>query len=257
VGDAGMTGSLDGRVAIVTGAGQGIGRAIARHLVAEGATVVVAELDPQTGQAAADALGEGAIFFQTDVTRKADVQGMVAATLGAFGRVDILVNNAGVFQRDPTEELDEEIWDRVLDVDLKGTFLCCQAVGRVMIRQRAGRIVNISSINGLVAFPERLAYNCSKAGVVALTRVLASEWAMHNITVNAVAPGYVRTEATDEHIADGWFDEAGILRRTPLGRWIEMDDIARAVAFLASDQAANITGVVLPVDGGWVAYGYL
>ena len=252
-----MTPDLDGRAAIVTGAGQGIGRAIAQRLASEGARVMIAELHQDTGQATAGTLGSRAIFCQTDVTNIASVQRMVDATLAAFSRVDILVNNAGLFQRDPTDQLPEETWDRVLDVDLKGTFLCCQAVGRAMIKQKAGRIINISSINGLLAFPERLAYNCSKAGVIALTKVLASEWARHNITVNTVAPGYVRTEATDEHIAAGWFDQAGILRRTPLGRWIGMDDIAKAVSFLASDQAANITGVVLPVDGGWVAYGYL
>lgn len=250
-------GDLDGKVAIVTGAGQGIGRAIAAHLVAEGARVVVAELNPQAGSAAAEALGDQVVFCRTDVTQAADVQAMLDAVLKAFGRVDILVNNAGLFQRGLTQDMAEETWDRVIDVDLKGTFLCCQAVGRAMIQQRSGRIVNISSINGLVAFPERLAYNCSKAGVIALTKALASEWAAHNITVNTVAPGYVRTEATVEHLANGWFDGDSILRRTPLGRWIEMEDIAQAVCFLASDRAANITGVILPVDGGWVAYGYL
>ena len=252
-----MAQEFEGKVAIVTGAGQGIGQAVTRHFVNEGGRVVLAELNAQVGQAAAEALGSAAVFCRTDVTQGADVQAMVDATIKTFGRVDILVNNAGLFQHDLTAELPEETWDRVLDVDLKGTFLCCQAVGRVMMQQKAGRIVNISSINGLVAFPERLAYNCSKAGVIALTKVLASEWAAHNITVNSVAPGYVLTEATADHLAQGWFDGDSILRRTPLGRWIEMGDIAQAVAFLASDRAANITGVVLPVDGGWVAYGYL
>jgi NAD(P)-dependent dehydrogenase (short-subunit alcohol dehydrogenase family) len=126
-----------------------------------------------------------------------------------------------------------------------------------MMERENGRILNISSINGMVAFPERLAYNCAKAGVDALTKVLASEWAKHNITVNSVAPGYVRTEATEAHLSSNWFDENSILGRTPLGRWIEMTDIAKAVSFLLSDVSCNTTGVVLPVDGGWVAYGYL
>ena len=252
-----MDNDLDGKVAIITGAGQGIGRAIARYFVEGGARVVAAEIDPRTCAAIAQELGEAVLACRTDVSRAGDVRHMVDAALSTFGRVDILVNNAGLFQREPTERLSEETWDRVIDVDLKGTFLCCQAVGRVMIGQKSGCIVNIASINGLVAFPERLAYNCSKAGVIALTKALACEWAAHGVTVNAVAPGYVRTEATDEHLARGWFDAASILRRTPVGRWIGMDDIAEAVCFLASSRAANVTGVVLPVDGGWVAYGYL
>ncbi len=246
----------EGKVAIVTGAGRGIGRAIAQRLSAEGAKIVVADIDETAGEDTAVALND-AVFCRTDVTRVGEVQAMVDTAVSVYGRIDALVNNAGVFQHDQTESLPEATWDHVLAVDLKGTFLCCQAVGRVMIGQGYGRIVNISSINGLVAFPERLAYNCAKAGVDALTRVLACEWAKHNITVNSVAPGYVRTEATDEHLQNSWFDEASILQRTPLGRWIEMDNIARVVSFLLSDGAANMTGTAVPVDGGWVAYGYL
>lgn len=252
-----MAHELAGRVAIVTGAGQGIGRAIAQRLVDEGARVIVADCNPQTGLAAIEALNHNALFCQTDVSQASDVRQLVETALQAFGRIDILVNNAGLFQRGPAETLAEDEWRQVLDVDLTGTFLCCQAVGRVMLKQKGGRIINLASINGVVAFPGRLAYNVSKAGVVALTKALAVEWAAHHITVNAIAPGYVRTEATAEHVAHGWFDETSILQRTPLGRWIEMDDIAQTAVFLASDRAANITGIVLPVDGGWVAYGYV
>jgi NAD(P)-dependent dehydrogenase (short-subunit alcohol dehydrogenase family) len=252
-----MAHELEGRVAIITGAGQGIGRAIAQCFVNEGAQVVVAELNPQTGFAVVEALEQHAMFQQTDVTRAADVHGLVEMVLNAFGRIDILVNNAGLFQHEPTEQLTEEKWNYVIDVDLTGTFRCCQAIGCAMIKQKAGRIINISSINGLVAFPERLAYNVSKAGVIALTKALAVEWAKYNITINTIAPGYVLTEATHEHLAHGWFDETSILQRTPLGHWIKMEDIAQAALFLASDRASNVTGVVLPVDGGWVAYGYL
>ena len=252
-----MARELESKVAIVTGAGQGIGRAIAQCFVNEGAHVIIADYNSQTGLAVVEALGHCTMFYQTDVTRAADVCNLVGMALNAFGRIDILVNDAGLFQREPTEQLTEERWNEVLDVDLTGTFRCCQAVGHTMIKQKSGRIINISSINGLVAFPERLAYNVSKAGVIALTKALAVEWAKHNITINTIAPGYVCTEATAEHLAHGWFDEASILHRTPLGHWIEMDNIAQAAVFLASDRAANITGVVLPVDGGWVAYGYV
>lgn len=252
-----MTGELADKVAIITGAGQGIGRTIAKHFVSEGACVLVAELNAASGEATCRSLGCDTLFCHTDVTQKDAVEAMVETALQAYGKVDILVNNAGVFQHDPTVDLPEETWDQVMDVDLKGTFLCCQAVGRAMIQQKQGRIVNISSINGLVAFPERLAYNCSKAAVIALTKALAVEWAPYNITVNTIAPGYVLTEATEEHLALGWFEPDSIMKRTPLGRWIAMDDIAQAATFLASERAANMTGVVLPVDGGWVSYGYL
>jgi NAD(P)-dependent dehydrogenase (short-subunit alcohol dehydrogenase family) len=253
-----VTTQLVDQVAIVTGAGQGIGRAIARALAAEGARVTLAEQNPQTGCALEDELGrDRAFFFQTDVSRRASVQAMVDATVDRWERLDILVNNAGLFGKHPTETLPEEEWDQVIDTNLKGTFLCSQAAARVMIPQGGGRIISLSSINGLVGFPERLAYNCSKAGIAALTRVLASEWGRYHITVNAIAPGYVRTEAYDEHVALGWYDEDAILRRTPLNQLIPMEEVAQAALYLASPAAAHISGVVMPVDGGWVAYGYL
>jgi NAD(P)-dependent dehydrogenase (short-subunit alcohol dehydrogenase family) len=249
---------LQNQVAIVTGGGQEIGRMIARAFVSEGAKVVIAEINPDTGQKTAEEIGtEYAHFHQTDVREITSIQAMIAATLERWGRLDILVNNAGVFGRHPSETLPEAEWDRVMDTNLKGTFLCSQAVGQLMIQQGSGRIINLSSINGLVGFPERLAYNCSKAGVAALTRVLACEWGKYNITVNAIAPGYVRTEAVDHHIALGWYDEEALVRRTPLGRLIPMEDIAQAAVYLASPAAANVSGTILTVDGGWVAYGYL
>lgn len=249
---------LHTQVAIITGAGQGIGRTIARTFAAEGARVVIAEIDDACGRALEQEIGSAqALFHPTDVRDRTSIEAAVATAEEQWGRIDILVNNAGVFGRAPSESLSEEEWDRVLDTNLKGTFLCAQAVGQRMIRQRSGRIINLSSINGLVGFPERLAYNCSKAAVAALTRVLAIEWGKYGITVNAIAPGYVRTEAVDHHIAMKWYDEESLVRRTPLGRLISMEEIAQAALYLTSPAAASITGEVLVVDGGWIAYGYL
>ncbi|MBZ0317468.1 MAG: SDR family oxidoreductase [Anaerolineae bacterium] len=250
---------LDKKVAVITGAGQGLGLAMAKAFVAEGAKVVIAEYNAEKGKVAAESLGTGnAVFAHTDVRDIQSVARMAETAVNSFGRLDILVNNAGLFGRTKTEDLSEEEWDRMMDTNLKGAFLCSQAVGRVMIKQGGGGcIISMSSINGLVGFPERLAYNCSKAAIDALTRVLASEWGQYNIRVNAIAPGYVRNDVLDEHIASGWFDGAAILKRTPLARFIEEDDIAKAAVYLASPAAYNVSGVVLPVDGGWVAYGYL
>ncbi len=250
---------LEKKVAVITGAGQGLGLAMAKAFVAEGAKVVIAEYNAEKGKAAAESLGAGnAVFVHTDVRDVQSVARMAETAVNSFGRLDILVNNAGLFGRTKTEDLPEEEWDRMMDTNLKGAFLCSQAAGRVMIKQgEGGCIISMSSINGLVGFPERLAYNCSKAAIDALTRVLASEWGQYNIRVNAIAPGYVRNEVLDEHIASGWFDGGAILKRTPLARFIEEDDIAKAAVYLASPAANNISGVVLPVDGGWVAYGYL
>jgi NAD(P)-dependent dehydrogenase (short-subunit alcohol dehydrogenase family) len=253
-----MMSTLQDQVAVITGAGQGIGRVIAQTFADAGARIVVAERDEAAGTDTANAIGEArARFWQTDVREVDSVAAMVQATLRFWGRLDILVNNAGVFGKHPSESLPEAEWDRIMDTNLKGTFLCAQAAARVMIVKHGGRIINLSSINGLVGFPERLAYNCSKAGVAALTRVLACEWGRHNITVNAIAPGYVRTEAVDHHIALGWYDEESLTRRTPLGRLVPMEDVAQAALYLASPAAANVTGSLLVVDGGWTAYGYL
>jgi NAD(P)-dependent dehydrogenase (short-subunit alcohol dehydrogenase family) len=182
---------------------------MARAFAKEGAKIVIAEIDPATGQAVADELGPAQGFFcQTDVRDNATVRAMVAATVERWGRVDVLINNAGVFNRFPSEDLPEEELVRVMDINFKGAVLCSQAVAKVMIPQKSGRIISLSSINGLVGFPERLSYNTSKAAVDAMTRVLAIEWAEYNITVNAIAPGYVRTEAVAHHT--NW---AGTTRR--------------------------------------------
>jgi NAD(P)-dependent dehydrogenase (short-subunit alcohol dehydrogenase family) len=191
-----------------------------------------------------------------DVCSPEQVVAMVEDTVATSGRLDILVNNAGVASVFPAEEMALEEWDRVLEINLRGLFLCCQAGGKQMLAQRSGRIINIASVIGFLGFPQRSAYGASKAGVINLTRVLACEWAAHGVTVNAVSPGYVRTPLLEEDVARGIYDVTDILQRTPSRRLVEVEDVANAVLFLASDAASSITGVNLPVDGGWQAYGY-
>ena len=251
---------LTGKVAIVTGAGSGLGRASGIALAAESATVVATELPDRIDRATEtvreiEASGGQAIAVPLDVTDLAAIQTCVAQVTGELGRIDILVNNAGVNVRRNAFDVSEEDWDAVLDVNLKGVFFMAQAVGRQMRDQSpaGGSIVNMASIMGLVGYFQRAAYCSSKAGVVNLTRVLAVEWAPHNIRVNAVCPTFVDTpltrpmfEAQPEFLED-------ILHRTLLGRLATPEEVAAAVVFLAGPGAAMIHGHALPVDGGWTA----
>jgi NAD(P)-dependent dehydrogenase (short-subunit alcohol dehydrogenase family) len=245
-------------IALVTGAGRGIGRACALRLAAEGAHVALADLDLANVEGVAEevrALGRNALPLRVDVTRAAEVRQMVDRTIAELGRLDILVNNAGVIGPGPSEDLSEEEWDRVVDVDLKAVFLCSQAAARPMLDQGRGKIVSIASIAAWSGFPRRASYSVSKAGVVSLTQVLACEWAQRGIRVNAVGPGYTATEIVKQGAALGVLTVEDVERRTPMGRLADPDEIARAVVFLASDEASYITGQTLFVDGGWTAYG--
>ena len=243
--------TLEGKNAIVTGASRGIGRAIAVVLAQRGARVVV---NYNASAAAAQELvaelkgqGRDAVAVQADVSRLDQAQALVKAATDAFGRLDILVNNAGTTRDMLLAMMKEEDWDIVLATNLKSAFNCCKAALRPMMRQKYGRIVNITSVAGLAGNPGQTNYAASKAGLVGFTKSLAKEVGSRNITVNAVAPGFVPTALTNDLPQE--LKEAAI-KVTPLGRWAAPEEIAYAVVFLASDEAAFITGQVLSVDGG-------
>lgn len=253
-------GELDGRIAIVTGAGRGIGFGIAQQLCAAGAAVIVAEFRPELGQEAAQRLttaGHKAYFHQTDVTKAESVEALALAVKAQHGRIDILVNNAGLAEIGPTETFPPEKWSIQIDVMLNGVFLCTQAVGRVMLEQRKGVILNISSIGGLGGWPMRSAYNSAKAAVISLTENVGCEWARRGVRVVSVAPGVTRTAMLQQMVDEGIASLTQYNNRTPMGRVAEVEEIAKVVQFLVSDRASYITATTVTVDGGWTAWGNL
>ncbi len=244
---------LHDKVAIVTGGGRGIGRAIARRFAAEGARVVIAQRDVQSGEATCAeiaAAGGEARFVPTDVTHRADVEAMVAETLRAYGTADVLVNNAArTGENGPFLEVSPELWEEVIATNLTGVFLCAQAAGRVMARAGGGSIINISSTNGLVAQPRCCAYGAAKGGVEILTRSMAVDLAPYGIRVNVIAPGPIQSRAPDD--VPPHPTEATLLGRAGLPA-----EVAAVAAFLASEESSFITGERIAVDGGLLVNAY-
>lgn len=243
---------LSERVAVVTGGSRGIGRAIAHRLAEAGARVILCARSTDAAEAAAGqirAAGGEAVGLQADVTRDADVRMLVETALSRFGRIDILVNNAGITRDTLLLRMSENDWNDVMEVNLNGVFRCTKAVVRPMVKQRYGRIINITSIAGLVGNPGQTNYAAAKAALLGFTKSLAREVATRGITVNAVAPGYIHTEMT-EALTDA--QREAIRQQIPIGETGQPDDVAYAVRFLASDESRYITGQTLVVDGGLV-----
>jgi len=248
--------SLEGKVAIVTGGGTGIGRGIALEFAKAGADVVVGSRKLVNLEKVAEevrALGRRSLAVQTDISRKADVDNLVQRVMGEFGGIDILVNNAVVFTRTPVIEISEDDWDKTFDINLKGYYLCCQAVGKEMVERRKGSIINVASTAGFRVGPTNSTiYSTAKAGVIMLARGLARELGSYNVRVNTIAPGMVRTEM-NKHL---WSDPERLKQeeaRIPLGRLGEPSDIGSVAVFLASDASRHITGATIVVDGGLLA----
>lgn len=230
------------------------------HLGADGYAVVIADVREPVAQAtAAELAGKGlqTAAVQVDVSDPAACSAMIAQAVERFGRVDALVNSAGISKPGPSLEVAPEDWQRMMNIQLNGTFYSCQAAGRQMVKQGwGGCIVNISSVTAEAAFPERASYCTAKAGVQMLTKVLAIEWAQYKIRVNAVGPSHTETEMTQNLVKQGRYDLATVTRRIPMGRLASVDDIANGVSFMCSDKSSFVTGQTLFVDGGYLAYGY-
>lgn len=246
---------LSGKRILVTGGASGLGRAAASVFVELGAHVMVADMNEAAVALACQEIGCRG-YVAGDVTQEADCDTMVEATVDKLGGLDGVLNSAGVSDQVARAlDLDVDAWQRGLDINLRGSLLVARAAGRVMVAKRAGSIVQISSVNGLGGIPRRHSYAPAKAAVAMLTRTLACEWGEYGVRVNAVAPGYINSPMVSRLAAEGKLDVERLENRTPLARLGEAPEVGRAAAFLLSDSASYVTGAILPVDGGWTAYG--
>ena len=249
--------SLKGKVAVAVGGTSGIGRAVALGFAKAGATVVASSRRPQSVDSMAaelEALGSPTLRLSSDVTDRASLQNLCDETAARFGKVDIVLVTAGMTKKQPSAEVPEEDWARIIDVNLSGSFRANQIFGRQMLRQGSGAIINTASLTSFVSFPEVCAYNASKAAVKMMTETLAVEWAPHGVRVNALAPGVFRTPLNTKVLDIPERLEA-ILKRTPMQRLGDLEELVGAAVFLASDAAKFVTGVTIPVDGGFLAKG--
>ncbi|WP_298291452.1 SDR family NAD(P)-dependent oxidoreductase [Novosphingobium sp.] len=237
------------KTAVVTGAAQGLGLVTARRLAADGYRVVLTDMQDVSAQA--EAIGGEAIGVSGDVADEAFVENLAARVAADFGGAAVLVNNAGISLIQPAEETTLDQWQRMMAVNLQGPFLLCRAFGRQMLAAGKGSIINVASVAGLGGVIHRSAYNTSKHGLIGLTRTLAGEWGGRGVRINAVCPGWIKTEMDEKDMGSGAYDDTDIVNRVPMARFAMPEDVGEAIAFLASDAAAFINGVSLPVDGGW------
>ncbi len=237
------------RTAVVTGAAQGLGLVTARRLAAGGYRVVLTDMQDVSAQT--EAIGADALGVSGDVADEAFVEDLAARVAADLGGAAVLVNNAGISLIQPAEETTLDQWQRMMAVNLQGPFLLCRAFGLQMLAAGKGSIVNVASVAGLGGVIHRSAYNTSKHGLLGLTRTLASEWGGRGVRVNAVCPGWIKTEMDEKDMGSGAYDDTDIVNRVPMARFATPEDVAEGIAFLASDAAAFINGVSLPVDGGW------
>lgn len=244
---------ITNKVAIITGANRGLGKAIAIGLANVGVNIVATDiLDISDTVKEIIKLGRDVIGIKVDVSKKKDVEKMVQQTIEKFGKIDILVNNAGILRTGNAENMKQEDWDTVIQVNLTGQFLCAQAVGKKMIQQKSGKIINIASIAGLGGYAQSAPYSASKAGIILMTKVLAVEWGQHNIQVNVICPGVFATDMTDDFLKDKQFMDM-IKAKIPLGRYATPDELVGTVIYLASSASDYMTGHALVIDGGWTA----